>query len=126
MTGNMKVAASTNRGGLEDKVTEIFGRAGSFTVIEIENGDVKSVEVMENFAGRGSGAGISAAQLIADKGVEALLTGRVGPNALDALKSAGIKIYNAGGMSVRKALDELLNGKLSEINVASAGRRRGW
>ncbi len=124
----MKIAVSTTSGGLDDKVSEVFGRAVSFTIVDVENGDVKSVEVVRNdYAVRGGGAGIAVSQFLADKGVEVVLTGNVGPNALSVLNSAGIKVYRAGGMKVKEAIEKFLKGELEPILVPSEpkfGRHR--
>jgi len=124
----MKIAVSTTSGGLDDKVSEVFGRAVSFTIVDVENGDVKSVEVVRNdYAVRGGGAGIAVSQFLADKGVEVVLTGNVGPNALSVLNSAGIKVYRAGGMKVSEAIEKFLKGELEPILVPSEpkfGRHR--
>ncbi len=116
----MKIAVSTTNGGLDDKVSEVFGRAVSFTIVDVENGDIKSVEVVRNdYAVRGGGAGIAVSQFLADKGVEVVITGNVGPNALSVLNSAGIKVYRAGGMKVSEAIEKFLKGELEPILVPS-------
>ncbi len=116
----MKIAVSTTNGGLDDKVSDVFGRAVSFTIVDVENGDIKSVEVVRNdYAVRGGGAGIAVSQFLADKGVEVVITGNVGPNALSVLNSAGIKVYRAGGMKVSEAIERFLKGELEPILVPS-------
>ncbi len=116
----MRIAVSTTEGGLDDKVSEVFGRAVSFTIVDVEDGDIKSVEVVRNdFAVRGGGAGVAVSQFLADKGVEVVLTGNVGPNALSVLNSAGIKVYRAGGMKVREAIEKFMKGELEQILVPS-------
>ncbi len=116
----MRIAVSTTEGGLDDKVSDVFGRAVSFTIVDVEDGDIKSVEVVRNdFAVRGGGAGVAVSQFLADKGVEVVLTGNVGPNALSVLNSAGIKVYRAGGMKVKEAIEKFLKGELEQILVPS-------
>ncbi len=114
----MRIAVSTTNGGLDDKVSEVFGRAVSFTIVDVEDGEIKSIEVVRNdYAVRGGGAGIAVSQFLADKGVEVVLTGNVGPNALSVLNSAGIKVYRAGGMKVSEAIEKFLKGELEQILV---------
>ncbi len=126
----MKIAASTNNGGMDDTVTEMFGRTGSFTIVEVNDNETDSVEVVQHMGARGGGAGIVAAQTLADKDVDILLTGRVGPNAMEALSSSKIKIYQASGMKVEEAVKKLLQDGLQEIKTAQGrgtgmGRGRG-
>ena len=59
------------------------------------------------------GAGIQAARMVSDKGVEILLTGFCGPNAFKALKAADIKVVNDATGSVRDAVKAYIGGKLT-------------
>ena len=112
----MKIAISTTSGGLDDKVSEVFGRAVSFTIVEIENGEIKNVEVVKNeFAEKEGGVGASVSQFLVDKGVEVVLTENIGPNALTVLNSAGVKVYRAGGLNVKEAIEKFLKGELEQI-----------
>jgi len=124
----MKIAVSTTSGGLDDKVSEVFGRAVSFTIVDVENGDIKSVEVVRNdYAVRGGGAGIAVSQFLANIGVKVVLTGNVGPNALSVLNSAGIKVYRASGLKVSEAVEKFLKGELEPILIPTEpkfGRHR--
>ncbi len=120
----MKIAATTVKGGLDDTIIDIFGRAPYFTIVEVDNGKILDVEVVKNDnAAASGGAGIAAAQLMIEKGVSSVLTGRVGPNAFNVLSSAGINVYDAAGLKVRDAIEKLLNGELE--TVASPGKGGG-
>lgn len=91
-------------------VDTTFGRALYFQIIDTES---KAREVVENTAATGGqGAGVAAAQQVADKGVEAVLTGYVGPKAFNALRACNIKVFEGLSLqdSVRKALDKFLEG----------------
>jgi len=124
----MKIAVSTTSGGLDDKVSDVFGRAVSFTIVEVKDGEIKNIEIVRNdFAVRGGGAGVAASQFLIDKGVEVVLTGNVGPNALAVLNSAGVKVYRAGGLNVKEAIEKFLKGELEQITSPSEpkfGRHR--
>ena len=123
----MKVAISTTSGGLDDKVSEVFGRAVSFTIVDVENGEVKNVEVVRNdFAVRGGGAGVAVSQFLVDKGVDAVITGNIGPNALAVLSSAGVKVYNGRGLKVKEAIEKLVRGELEEITTPSQPKMGRW
>ncbi len=118
----MKVAATTSKGGLDDVVIDIFGRAPCFTIVELDGSRILNVEVVRNEnAAASGGAGIAAAQLMVDKGVSAILTGRLGPNAYNVLSSAGIKVYDAAGMSVREAIERLMRGDLDIVSPSGGG-----
>lgn len=122
---DMRIAATTSGGGLEDIITPQFGRAMSFTIVEYDE-EIKDVEIVKNMAvSQPSGAGIAASQLLIDKDVEVLLTGNVGPKAMAVLKSAGIRVFRADGLKVKDAVEMFVKGKLEEISVPTGGMGRG-
>jgi len=123
----MKVAISTTSGGLDDKVSEVFGRAVSFTTVDLKDGEITNIEVVRNdFAVRGGGAGVAVSRFLVDKGVEAIITGDVGPNALSVLSSAGVKIYSGGGLVVKEAIEKLVKGELKELTSPSQPKMGRW
>ena len=75
-------------------------------------------EAIDNSAAASSGgAGISAAQLVADKGAEALITGNVGPNAMNVLKAANIEIYKGNASTVKENMELFKKGALERIST---------
>ena len=125
----MIIAVATTRGGLDDVVSPVFGRAPTFTIVTVEGNEIKSSDVIQNqfYMGRG-GAGIAAAQMIVSKGAKVLISGNVGPNSYAVLSQAGIKLYSAYGMKVKDAVMSYLEGKLSPITapVGGPGFGRGF
>ncbi|MDZ4655397.1 MAG: NifB/NifX family molybdenum-iron cluster-binding protein [Coriobacteriia bacterium] len=113
----MKVAVSAVGPSLDDTVDERFGRAHYFLVVDT---GTDSVEAIDNSTNRNAmqAAGIASAELVADHGVEAVVTGHLGPKAFPALGLAGIKGYSAVGMTVREALEALEAGTLAELTEA--------
>lgn len=92
-----------------------FGRARFFRIVDTETG----VEtVVDNSAGVNAvqGAGTQAAQTIANHGVGAVITGHVGPKALNALHAANIKVYSAVGGTVSEVVRDYLAGKLAVLD----------
>ena len=106
----MKIAFTTSKGGLDDKIAERFGRAQTFTIVEIDNeGNISSVDIIENPGARAtSGAGIRAVQKLVDMGIDIVVGPSPGPNAHMALQQAGIKLYILPGLTVKKALNKIL------------------
>ena len=111
----MKIAISSTDKGIESNVSDVFGRCPYFIIAEIENQKIERTEVIENKnTDQRSGAGISAAQLMAEKNVNAVITGNVGPRALDVLKQFNIKIYSGSG-AIKEALQKFIENKLKPI-----------
>jgi len=72
-------------------------------------------EAIHNMAaGATGGAGIQAAQTIANKGVKLLITGNVGPNAFGALSAAGIEIVTGTAGTVREAVENSKQGEFKK------------
>ena len=112
----MKIAISSTGKELTDNVSEVFARCPYFVIAEIENGEIKETEIIENKnADQMGGAGLSTAQLMAEKNVNAVISGNVGPRALDVLRQFNIKVYYGEGI-IKEVLQEFINGELKEID----------
>jgi len=116
----MKIVLTSTGTDLDSPPTGTFGRCPNFLFIDTESDEVTAVP--NPAADAGGGAGVQAAQAVADRGVQAVLTGRVGPHAMDVLTQAHIRIYDMGGADARTALESFRAGKLPEITTASAPR----
>ena len=114
----MKIAITANDPALDADIDPRFGRCQYFIIVDPET---MQFEALENSgAMAGGGAGISTAQMIAGKGVEAVLTGNCGPNAYQVLEAAGIKVVTGVSGKVRDAIQNYKLGKLkasSQPNV---------
>lgn len=110
----MKIAVSSSGKTLESKVDERFGRAPYFLIVEGEK-----IEVLENpNLSAGGGVGIQTAQMLADKGVEAVIAGSFGPKAYETLAAADIKMYSGSGMKILEAVESLRKNQLKPMGVA--------
>lgn len=95
----MKVAIPLENRSLDAAVCLSFGRAPFFALVDTESG---SYELVENGAADSQGgAGIKAAQAVADSGAAALITFRCGENAAKVLNAAGVKLYKAREASAK-------------------------
>ena len=108
----MRIAISSSGSDLDAEVDPRFGRCRYFVIVDSET---KEFEVLDNQAVMTSGgAGIQAAQIVANSGVDAVITGHLGPNAADTLAAAGLKIYLGASGTVREALQQYKSGQLQE------------
>jgi predicted Fe-Mo cluster-binding NifX family protein len=99
----MRIAISATGPNLEAEVDPRFGRCQYFIIADPET---KEFEAVENSSAMASGgAGISAGQTIASKGVAAVLTGNCGPNAYQVLSAAGIQVITGVSGKVREVID---------------------
>ena len=114
----MKVAVTGTDESLDSRVDPRFGRARAFLIFDRDTGRHEFV-VNEQNLNAPQGAGIQAAQLVAEKDVGAVITGNCGPKAFRTLSAAGIEVYTAGDSTVREALDKLARGELPKADKAN-------
>ena len=109
----MKICVTAVAGSLDAQVDPRFGRCQYFVIVDPET---MRFEAIPNVSASAlSGAGIQAAQMVVDKGVDVVITGQVGPNAYQVLSSAGIKIVTGAFGTVREAVEAYKTGRLREI-----------
>lgn len=99
----MKIAISSGGGSLDSPFEPRFGRVPGFVLYDSESGEVVHIDNTANMD-REKGAGIKAAQAIAEHGAEVLLTGKVGPKAMQVLEKKTIRLVEGKGQTVREAL----------------------
>lgn len=119
----MKVAITAQGSTLDDPFDSRFGRAPYFLVGESQGGAFIAIE--NSAAQTAGGAGIAAAQLMADQGVEAVVTGQVGPNAAQVLQAAGIKVYCTTATTAREALQALGNEQIATVTEEAVAPHTG-
>ncbi len=116
----MKIAVTSTGPVLDDQVDARFGRCACFLIVD---SDSMAFEPVENpNTALGGGAGIQSAQLMSEKGVQAVLTGNCGPNAFRTFGAAGIRVIVGVSGTVRQAVEAFKAGALSAAegpNVAS-------
>ena len=115
----MNICISSAGNAITSDLDPRFGRCSYFAIIDT---DKDTTAIIKNEAeNSGGGAGISSGQLMVEKNIEAVITGNVGPNAMNVLKAAGIDIYRGINASVEENLSKFKAGGLQKIteNVPS-------
>lgn len=111
----MIIAISANQSTMEGPVNPRFGRANGFVVYNTDTGETRFLDNTKHQA-LSQGAGIQAARMVADAGAEALITGQIGPKALQVLKHANIPVYYCGSGSMKEAVEACMNNLLKPIS----------
>jgi predicted Fe-Mo cluster-binding NifX family protein len=108
----MKIALTSTGTELTAAIDSRFGRCDYFIIIDT---DSMQFEVLPNeHKDLSSGAGIQAATFMASKGVQAVITGNCGPNAIQVLSTAGIDIYTGeAGKTVKESIEGFKSGQLA-------------
>lgn len=119
----MKIAVSSSGNDLNSMLDPRFGRCAYFLIIDPED---MSFEVFDNqSASQSSGAGIQAAQSLADKNVTAVITGHVGPNAAQTLSAAGIDVFAEQQGTISEVVERLKKGNLKSTKGANVNSHYG-
>lgn len=94
-----------------------FGRAAYVAFAEVSDGKYEVIDIIENEAARGGhGAGHRLIDLIASRGVDAVVVHEIGQGARGELAARGIKIYQAPGIApLEQVLDMLAKGELGAL-----------
>lgn len=116
------VAVSSTGEGPEAQVDPRFGRCTCFVLFDAGAGHRT---VRNEGQALGNGAGIQAAQQMADLGVEAVLTGDVGPNAFRVLAAAGVRTYVGCRGTVGSAFESYKRGELRETGSSTSPGHHG-
>lgn len=102
-----------NNNRWEAELNSRFGRTPFFAVVNIEE---DKLEFIDNTAQNApSGAGVEAAQIVADQKADLMFTPNVGPRAFSGLKKLNMKIYLANG-TIKEAVEAYKNDELEEVN----------
>ena len=116
----MKIAVSASSPDLSGPVDPRFGRCPYFLFVDPDSMEFEAIE-NPNISSA-SGVGIQSAQLVAEKGAKAVLTGSCGPNAFQTLQAAGIEVIIGVSGTVQEAIAHYKSGQAqatAQANVPS-------
>lgn len=119
----MKIVITSQGKTLKDDLDSRFGRCQYFLIVDDETNEVEAIPNPQLSAG--GGAGIQTAQFMVDRGIKAVLTGNIGPNASKVLNEAGIKIYIHNSGTGESVLNDFKNGKLTPTTQANVSSHFG-
>ena len=115
----MNIAITATEPSLDARVDPRFGRCPYFLIVETDDLSFQAVE--NSNVSLGGGAGIQSAQMMAEKGVQFVLTGNCGPNAYQTLSAAGIGVIIGCSGTIADVVEQFKAGQLNtagEPNVA--------
>ncbi len=111
----MKIAISAEGPTLQDIVDPRFGRAAGFVIYDTET---KAFEYIDNGAAQAAaqGAGLMAVETVVEAGVKVVLSGYIGPKALEALQAVGLgTVQDMDNRTVGDVIDEFEAGRLTVL-----------
>lgn len=106
---------SMGSGGLEGERSGHFGHCDVFTMVDVENGEIKDVSTVQNQSHVQGGCMVPV-NLLAGHNVNALIVGGIGMRPLMGFKQVGIDVYyDAERPQIRPVVEDLIAGKLPSI-----------
>ena len=109
----MKIAIPVNENNVNTEVCPSFGRTYFFMIYDTNTNESEFYDNAANTTA--GGAGIKASQALINLGVEAVITPRMGNNALDVLNGANIKLYKTISGSAMDNINALKKGTLETL-----------
>ncbi|MGD6853025.1 MAG: NifB/NifX family molybdenum-iron cluster-binding protein [Candidatus Bathyarchaeia archaeon] len=119
----MKICVSATGNNLEAALDPRFGRCLYLVIVDSETMQFEAIPNMA--AGSTGGAGIQAAQTIANKGVKVVITGNIGPNAFGALSAAGIEIVTGASGPIKEVIEKYKKGEFQKTGLPTVGEHSG-
>lgn len=113
----MKVVLTATGNSLDSEIDPRFGRAQYLVLFDTETEEVSPIDNEQNVQAAG-GAGVQAAEMIANVGAEVLITGHCGPKAFRALEAAGVKVICGAEDTVKGAVDKFKKGEYTFTDAA--------
>lgn len=114
----MIIAITAQGPEMTSEVDPRFGRAKYFVVIDVDTGESSCHDNAQNLQAA-QGAGIQAGRNVIDLGVEAVITGNVGPKAFATLRAGGVSIHTGASGTVAEALEKFKAGELDRADDAN-------
>jgi predicted Fe-Mo cluster-binding NifX family protein len=114
---NGRIAVPSNgNGGLDGQRSGHFGHCDVFTLIDVENGEIKEVSTIPN-GGHAQGGCMVPVNLLAGHKVNALIVGGIGMRPLMGFRQVGIDVYHDDQRpEIRPVVEDLLTGELPVIS----------
>lgn len=109
----MKIAITSQGKDLESPVDLRFGRANCFIVVDTDTGEFSVADNEQNL-NAAQGAGIQAGQNVVHLGVQAVISGHLGPKAFATLQAGGVKVFTGATGTVGEAIEKFKAGDLKE------------
>lgn len=113
--GRIAIPAIEN-GGLDGQRSGHFGHCDVFTLVDVENGEVKEVTTIQNQSHVQGGCMVPV-NLLAQHKVNALIVGGIGMRPLMGFRQVGIDVYYDGTRpEIKPVVEDLIAGKLPRID----------
>lgn len=113
---NGRIAIPSNgQGGLDGTRSGHFGHCDVFTLVDVENAEIKDISILQNQEHVQGGCMVPV-NLLSENRVNALIVGGIGMRPLMGFKQVGIQVYHDDQRAeIGPVVADLIAGNLSEI-----------
>jgi predicted Fe-Mo cluster-binding NifX family protein len=102
--------------GMDEYIAAHFGRAPTFTVVDLDTNDVKVVpNTGEHVGGTGHPG-----EFLLKEGAQVMIVGNLGPRAVELFQRSGIDVFTCATGTVREAIDDWKAGMLTVADAKNA------
>ena len=117
MSNTVVAIPSSNPGGLQSALGAHFGHCDLYTLVEIADGQVRSVRALPNVPHQQGGC-MAPVNHLAQNGVQILIAGGMGMRPLMGFNQVGIEVFHGGAaQTVGDAVNAFLNGGLQRFTT---------
>ncbi|MHC1689087.1 MAG: NifB/NifX family molybdenum-iron cluster-binding protein [Methanothrix sp.] len=102
--------------GMDEALCQHFGRAPTFTIIDVDTG---TVQVLPNVSEHMGGSGLPTETIFAE-GVHVMIVGGLGPKAVSAFSQAGVDVFVGATGTVKDAIEDWRADMLTRANLENA------
>lgn len=107
---------SDGQGGMDGNRAGHFGHCDVFTLVDVEDGVIKDVSILQNKEHVQGGCMVPV-QLLAENKVQQLIVGGIGMRPLMGFKQVGIDVfYDGERKDIRPVVEDMIHGKLQMID----------
>ena len=119
----MKICIPTvGNNGLDDTIGEHFGRVPTYTIINLDNDEVK---VIPNTSQHTGGIGYPP-EIMVKEGVNAMVCRGLGRRAISMFEEFGIDVYIGATGTVKDAIEDFKQGRLQKASESDACGRHAF
>lgn len=104
-----------DKNGLEARLSDHFGRAPYFVIVELdETGEVSSLKTISNYDEHFGGRGHAHDNILKEK-PDILIVCGMGPRGLETMAEAGVMVLEAEGNTVKEVIAAYKENKLENL-----------
>jgi predicted Fe-Mo cluster-binding NifX family protein len=108
------ICISATEPNLDAQLDPRFGRCAYLIIVDSNTMQFSAIPNLGT--DMSGGAGIHAAQTIANEGAKIVITGNVGPNSFKALSAAGIEVITGASGTVKEVVENFKKGRYKKTS----------